>query len=86
MQRVIIMADSKEITKDMGIQQIVSEHPEVVDVFFKYGMHCLGCAAARFENLEQGAMAHGIDVDAMVKDLNKALEEKKEEGASEDQE
>ncbi len=29
--------------------------------------------AARFENLEQGAQAHGIDVDAMVKDLNAAI-------------
>ena len=37
-----------------------------------YGMGCLGCAAARFENIEQGAMAHGIDVDALIADLNKA--------------
>jgi hypothetical protein len=29
--------------------------------------------AARFENLEQGAQAHGIDVAAMVEDLNKAI-------------
>jgi hypothetical protein len=27
--------------------------------------------AARFENIEQGALAHQIDVDALVKDLNK---------------
>ena len=33
-------------------------------------MGCLGCAAAHFENIEQGAMAHGIDVDQLVKDLN----------------
>lgn len=71
------MAD-KKITKEMGIQEIVEKHPEVVDVFFKHGLHCLGCAAARFETLEQGAGAHGIDVDKMVEDLNKALEEKKE--------
>jgi hypothetical protein len=29
--------------------------------------------AARFENLEQGAQAHGIDVDAMLKELNEAI-------------
>jgi hypothetical protein len=29
--------------------------------------------AARFENLEQGALAHGIDVDALIKDLNEAI-------------
>jgi hybrid cluster-associated redox disulfide protein len=61
------------ITKDMGITEIVSKYPQTVDVFMHYGMGCIGCMAARFENLEQGAQAHGIDVDAMVKDLNKAI-------------
>ena len=37
-------------------------------------MGCLGCAAARFENVSQGAGAHGIDADALVEDLNKAIE------------
>jgi len=29
--------------------------------------------AARFENIEQGALAHGIDVDKLMVDLNKAI-------------
>lgn len=29
--------------------------------------------AARFENLEQGALAHGLDIDALIKDLNEAI-------------
>ena len=61
------------ITKDMGIIEIVTKYPDTVDVFVKYGMGCIGCMASRFENLEQGAQAHGIDVDAMVKDLNDAI-------------
>ncbi|MCX7951821.1 MAG: DUF1858 domain-containing protein [Clostridiales bacterium] len=61
------------ITKDMSIIDIVNQYPETAEVFFKYGMHCLGCMAARFENLEQGALAHGIDVDAILKDLNEAI-------------
>jgi hybrid cluster-associated redox disulfide protein len=63
----------KMITKDMSIIEIASKYPKTLDVFAKYGMGCIGCAAARFENLEQGALAHGIDVDAMVKDLNDAI-------------
>jgi hybrid cluster-associated redox disulfide protein len=70
-------AKAEAITKDMPIQQIVMEHPETAEVFMKHGMHCIGCVAARFENLEQGCAAHGIDVDAMVKDLNKAVEKGK---------
>jgi hypothetical protein len=33
----------------------------------------VGCAAAHFENLEQGCVAHGIDVEKIVKDLNTAV-------------
>lgn len=29
--------------------------------------------ASRYENLEQGALAHGFDVDALVNDLNAAI-------------
>ncbi|MGI6345404.1 MAG: DUF1858 domain-containing protein [Bacillota bacterium] len=67
-----------KITKDMGIHDAVQKYPETVPVFFKHGMGCLGCAAARFESIEQGAMAHGIDVDALIEDLNKVVAEKEE--------
>ena len=58
------------ITKDMSILEVVQKYPDTVDVFVNAGMGCLGCAAAHFENIEHGAMAHGIDVDQLVKDLN----------------
>ena len=58
------------ITKAMSILDVVQNYPASVDVFGNAGMGCLGCAAAHFENIEQGAMAHGIDVDQLVKDLN----------------
>lgn len=62
-----------KVTKDMSILDIVEQYPDSVPVFQEYGMHCFGCMAARFENLEQGSVAHGIDPDALVQDINKAL-------------
>jgi len=62
------------ITKDMDISSIVQRYPQTVRVFLSHGLMCIGCAAARFENLEQGALAHGIDVEALLKDLNAAVE------------
>lgn len=59
-----------KITKDMTIEQVVKMNPEAAKVFMKHGMHCLGCAVSRYENIEQGAMAHGIDVKTLVEDLN----------------
>ena len=67
---------SEKITKDMPIGKIVQEHPETAEVFSKHGLHCIGCAIAHFENLEQGATAHGIDVNKLVEDLNEAITKK----------
>ncbi len=67
------MMSERKITKDMSIIDIVQNYPETLDVFAKYGMGCIGCAAAKFENLEAGARVHGLDPDAIVEDLNAAL-------------
>jgi hybrid cluster-associated redox disulfide protein len=61
------------ITGDMSITEIVEKYPKTADILLSYGMHCFGCMAARFENLEQGALAHGIDVQRLLKDLNSAV-------------
>ena len=61
------------ITKDMGILEVVQQWPEAAQVFMAFGMGCLGCVAAKFENIEQGANAHGMDVDALIKALNEAI-------------
>ena len=61
------------INKDMSILEVVQKYPDTVDVFVNAGMGCLGCAAAHFENIEQGAMAHGIDVDTLIEGLNEAV-------------
>lgn len=63
------------ITKDMTIQSVVEKNPETIRVFLEHGLHCIGCSVARFENIEQGAIAHGIDVDTLIKDLNAKVEE-----------
>ena len=64
-----------KITKEMGLLEIVQSYPETLEVFQRYGLGCIGCAAARFENLEAGAKVHGIDPDKMVEDLNAAIVE-----------
>jgi hybrid cluster-associated redox disulfide protein len=58
------------ITKNMSIHEVVRKHPETIHVFEKFGLGCLGCEAALFENIKQGAEIHGIDVEALIKNLN----------------
>jgi hybrid cluster-associated redox disulfide protein len=65
---------SGKITKEMSIIDIVQNYPQSLEVFAKYGLGCIGCAAARFENLEAGAKVHGVDPDKMVEEINALLE------------
>ena len=62
-----------KITKEMNITEVVAKYPETVEVFLYAGMGCFGCMAAQFE-IEEGAAAHGLDVDALVTALNEIVE------------
>lgn len=69
-----------KITKTMTFGEITTKRPESIDIFMKYGLHCVGCSTATWETLEQGAMAHGIDdkkLDILLKELNKLGGERK---------
>ena len=61
------------ISKDQSIIDVVQKFPKTIEVFRNYGMGCFGCSAARFENIEQGAAAHGINIDALLTDLNEVV-------------
>ncbi|MCD7836386.1 MAG: DUF1858 domain-containing protein [Lachnospiraceae bacterium] len=55
------------ITKEMTIGEIIAANPDAVPVLLDAGMHCLGCPASQAESLEEAAMVHGIDIDALMK-------------------
>ena len=63
-----------KITLQDGIMETVQNYPATADVFRAFGMGCLGCAAARYETIEQGATAHGMDLDKLIRALNEAAE------------
>ena len=60
-----------EINKDTKIGEIVEKYPEKVDVLLSAGMHCIGCPASQAETLEEACMVHGIDVEYLLKEINK---------------
>ena len=60
-----------KINKDTKIGEIVEKYPEKVDVLLSAGMHCIGCPASQAETLEEACMVHGIDVEDLLKEINK---------------
>jgi hybrid cluster-associated redox disulfide protein len=64
---------SDKITKDMTFFEVMRTFPESVKVLQKHNLGCVGCMGAQNESLEQGANAHGLDVNELLKDLNAAV-------------
>ncbi len=54
------------VSKEMTIGEILRVKPEVAPVLLEMGMHCLGCPSAQGESLEEAAMVHGMDIDALM--------------------
>lgn len=63
------------ITGDMIIQDVVRQWPETIEVFFDYGIHCVGCGLAMHETIAQGVKGHGIDPEDFLADLNWLINE-----------
>ncbi len=59
------------ITKDMTIMEAIQENDAVAAVLQSYGMHCLGCAMARGETIEEAAGVHGFQVEELLAAINK---------------
>lgn len=62
-----------KITKDTIIKDILKEHILLPIVFDKYGMGCAKCSMNTEETLEQGAKLHNVDVEVLLKDIQKFL-------------
>ena len=63
-----------KITKDTIIGDLVNKNPELGSIFVKHGLGCVGCAFASQETIEQGSNSHGLNVESLLKDLNKKSE------------
>jgi len=79
------MKAAKKITKPavtpkMSISEIVSKYPESAEIMIESGLHCIGCQAAMFETLGEGAAMHGLSkaqIDKMIKKINSAIAKRK---------
>jgi hybrid cluster-associated redox disulfide protein len=64
------------VTKDMIIADVLEMDRGTIPIFFKSGLHCLGCAMASGETIEEACMVHSLDCDYLISELNSYLEAK----------
>ncbi|WP_167957449.1 DUF1858 domain-containing protein [Anaerosporobacter faecicola] len=62
-----------QITKDTPIDRLIRMDEEIAYILTNNGMHCVGCAAASHETLEQACEVHGISCEDLVDEINDYL-------------
>ena len=64
-----------KITADTLIMDCLKLNPHSGEILMSYGMHCLGCAMAHGETIEQAVNAHGNDLEELLAKLNAGVQE-----------
>lgn len=61
------------IHKDMKIEDVLRNFPQTIPVFQRFGIDCAECSLSEYENLEQGAKVHKIDLETLLRGLNETV-------------
>lgn len=65
------------VTKKTKLVELATNR-NAAEILFDAGLHCIGCFASQFENLEQGCKGHGMsdeEIDELIKKLNKVAKD-----------
>lgn len=62
-----------QITKTTMIGELLQIDESIAPILLDIGMHCLGCPSSQMETIEEAAMVHGIEPDALVTRINDYL-------------
>ena len=66
-----------ELTKDTLIGDVLElgDPEKIVAVLQSFGMHCIGCALAHGETIEDAAAVHGVSPEVIIDAIKKVCED-----------
>jgi len=74
------MAKKDEVNSGMNFVEVMQKCPEAGEIMMKHGLHCVGCAMAHAESIEEGCRGHGMsdeDIERLMDDINATIKKKK---------
>ena len=61
------------LAPDMLVADVIARWPATVPVFLRRKLGCVGCAMGPFDSLSEVALTYGLDLAALVAELEAAL-------------
>jgi len=69
------MDTKSKVHRNTLIIDVLRAYPQARAVFAAHGMGCIGCMGSEVETIENGARMHGINVEALLVELNELIDE-----------
>ena len=63
-------------TKKTKLSELMKDK-RAVEILMSKGIYCFGCPMAMSETIEEGCLAHGIDPEKILEELNKSKKKQK---------
>jgi hybrid cluster-associated redox disulfide protein len=61
-------------TTEQTVDDVMRRWPSTIRVFIEFRMHCVGCPIATFHSVEEACSEHGIDLEAFLRSLHRAVQ------------
>jgi hybrid cluster-associated redox disulfide protein len=69
-----MMKKKMNFDPQMSVAELLRDWPQVIPVFLKYHMACVGCSMSTFETLKDAARIYGISQDVFFNALSDAVD------------
>lgn len=67
------MTEQRPLDLNMTVFDLLNIFPQVIPVFIRHRMSCVGCSMSSFETLQDAAKIYGISPEGFLCELNEAL-------------
>ena len=67
------MTTEMDIRGNTTVEEAVQRSRKIAEVFKKYKLDCPDCKGAKEDTIEKVALNNGLDLEALLKELNAAL-------------
>ena len=67
------MNENQRLNPNMNVAELLKEWPQVIPVFLRHRMTCVGCSMSAFETLEDAVKIHDMILEPFLEELNQAI-------------
>ena len=67
------MVEHSTITSYITVQELLEKYPMTLHIFMDMGLLCAGCPAEAFHTLAEVAKEYNLDVDQLLRHINKCV-------------